>query len=97
MPEFEQDEQPDLVGVIAPAALVVGPKLFERWLVEVSTRRRGFAEQQVARYRAQFLPQPLGNRQAKALLLARENLARDEARRGLLENVFPLRAVEFET
>ena len=95
MPPFEREQAPQTLTVIALAAGVIADQAFDGGGLEQAASLRFRAAQHLA-HLSGVLAQPRSQRHAEAVFLAVNDVAREQAPRDLLEDVFSRAAVDLE-
>src|SRR5688572_11289997 len=95
-PQLEHVERPELCGVVAPAARVLVEQHVDVARRDYAAAERGRVREGVADLVAQLRIDPLGDRDAKALLRPVEDLVGHEPTHGALEDALRLAAAQLE-
>jgi len=74
VPEFKDEQMPELVGAIAGSIAMLEQELPDSALIEVSALKRFGFEQYSQYLRQGLLPKPVDQRQGKSLLLSVKDL-----------------------
>src|SRR5580765_2175406 len=96
MPNFERQQRPKPVSVVALAAFMLGDEPAQGWFVEVSARQCLTTQKRLLQIAVQTGTKPPAHRHAEAMLFPTDNFLRDNILKGPFQNVFRGHSLELE-